>query len=241
MHNKKIYFCLILSLIFPCVSHGASARYMQLVKEKQEKMAQLEKCMQSTKGLQIAGLSTIGLTAAGIAGNIYEATVITKNKNKLDSLDTNTESETKTTTPPNKDAKPITITQPKTTTPLIKDKKDIVITAPKPTAPTPKTVKQIVEKDIATINSTTVQPGAKIYTHGYYVTQLSRELNTDINVASLDAFVEECVKLREQSGLEKIDWKLNPEYHDSSVKSLPKLKDDDILTDSTKHLFYTCE
>ena len=101
--------------------------------------------------------------------------------------------------------------------------------------------KQIVEKDIATINSTTVQPGAKIYTHGYYVTQLSRELNTDINVASLDAFVEECVKLREQSGLEKIDWKLNPEYHDSSVKSLPKLKDDDILTDSTKHLFYTCE
>jgi hypothetical protein len=219
-------------------------------------MAQLEKCMQSTKGLQIAGLSTIGLTAAGIAGNIYEATVITKNKNKLDSLDTNTESETKTTTPPNKDAKPITITQPKTTTKpnedtnpititqtktttsLNKDKKDIVITA---TTPTPKTVKQIVENDIATINSTTVQPGAKIYTHGYYVTQLSRELNYDIFIAMVDAFMEECLKLREQSGLEKIDAIQNPEYRDSSVKSLPKLKDDDILTDSTKHLFYTCE
>jgi hypothetical protein len=217
---------------------------MQLVKEKQEKMAQLEKCMQSTKGLQIAGLSTIGLTAAGIAGNIYEATVITKNKNKLDSLDTNTESETKTTTPPNKDAKPnedtnpITITQTKTTTSLNKDKKDIVITA---TTPTPKTVKQIVENDIATINSTTVQPGAKIYTHGYYVTQLSRELNYDIFIAMVDAFMEECLKLREQSGLEKIDAIQNPEYRDSSVKSLPKLKDDDILTDSTKHLFYTCE
>jgi hypothetical protein len=121
---------------------------------------------------------------------------------------------------------------------LNKDKKDIVITA---TTPTPKTVKQIVEKDIATINSTTVQPGAKIYTHGYYVTQLSKELNSDISIAMVDAFMEECLKLREQNGLEKINAILNPEYQDSSVKSLPKLKDDDILTDSTKHLFYTCE
>jgi hypothetical protein len=57
----------------------------------------------------------------------------------------------------------------------------------------------------------------------------------------VDAFMEECLKLREQNGLEKINAILNPEYQDSSVKSLPKLKDDDILTDSTKHLFYTCE
>ncbi|MCR4917500.1 MAG: hypothetical protein K5912_00975 [Alphaproteobacteria bacterium] len=42
----------------------------QLIAEKQRKVEQLEKCSKKVKGFKIAGISTIGLTTAGIAGNI---------------------------------------------------------------------------------------------------------------------------------------------------------------------------
>jgi len=57
----------------PSLCLGASARYTQLVREKQRKMAELEKCMGATNGLKIAGISTLGLTAVGVVGNIAEA------------------------------------------------------------------------------------------------------------------------------------------------------------------------
>lgn len=45
----------------------------RLTAEKQRKYAELEKCVKSVKGLQIAGISTIGLTAGGVALNISQA------------------------------------------------------------------------------------------------------------------------------------------------------------------------
>ena len=43
---------------------------IDLISEKQRKLDQLEQCSKKTKGFKIAGISTIGLTAVGIAGNV---------------------------------------------------------------------------------------------------------------------------------------------------------------------------
>jgi len=70
---KKYFLVGIIAAIVPSICFGASARFTQLVREKERKMAELEKCMGSTKGLKIAGISTLGLTAAGVAVNAVEA------------------------------------------------------------------------------------------------------------------------------------------------------------------------
>lgn len=59
--------------------YGATTdqQIQELLSEKQEKIAALEKCAGKKQGWMIAGISTIGLTAAGVAGNIVLA-----NKNK---------------------------------------------------------------------------------------------------------------------------------------------------------------
>ena len=76
---KKYFFTILLISILPGIAFGASARFTQLVREKQQKMEQLEKCMGASKGLKIAGVSTLGLTAVGVAGNIAEAKMIDSN------------------------------------------------------------------------------------------------------------------------------------------------------------------
>ncbi len=70
--------------IVPSICFGQSVRFTNLVREKERKMAELEKCLGSTQGLKIAGLSTLGLTAVGVAGNIYEA-------QKINDYDTQTQ------------------------------------------------------------------------------------------------------------------------------------------------------
>ena len=85
---KKYLASVLLLLIAPGICFGASARYTQLVREKQRKMEQLEKCMGTNKGLQIAGISTLGLTAVGVAGNIAEANIIKKNEKTLEKQNT---------------------------------------------------------------------------------------------------------------------------------------------------------
>lgn len=70
---KKYFLIGLIVAIVPSICLGQSTRYTQLVREKQRKMEELEKCMGASKGLQIAGLSTLGLTAVGVAGNIAEA------------------------------------------------------------------------------------------------------------------------------------------------------------------------
>ena len=73
---KRCYILGILAGIAPCMCMGQSATVSKLIKEKQRKMEELEKCMGTTKGLKIAGISTIGVTAVGVAGNIVEAAII---------------------------------------------------------------------------------------------------------------------------------------------------------------------
>lgn len=70
---KKYFLLGLIVAIAPNICFGAGVRYTQLVREKQRKMEELEKCMGSSKGLKIAGISTLGLSAVGVAGNIAEA------------------------------------------------------------------------------------------------------------------------------------------------------------------------
>ena len=84
---KKLCFIGILLALTPSLSFGDNFRINQLVQEKQRKMAELEKCMGSTKGLKIAGISTLGLTAVGVAGNVIEAKKINEYDDKIESTD----------------------------------------------------------------------------------------------------------------------------------------------------------
>lgn len=73
--------------IMPNLCLGASIRYSQLIKEKQRKIEELEKCTGSTGKLKIAGISTLGLTAAGVAGNVVEAKKIKEYGKESEKLD----------------------------------------------------------------------------------------------------------------------------------------------------------
>lgn len=70
---KKYFLLGLIVAIMPSICFGARSSYTQLVREKQRKMAELEKCMGTTNGLKIAGLSTLGLSAVGVVGNLAEA------------------------------------------------------------------------------------------------------------------------------------------------------------------------
>ena len=47
-----------------------SPRVKALLREKREEYAALEQCAAKVDGFKIAGISTLGLTAAGVAGNV---------------------------------------------------------------------------------------------------------------------------------------------------------------------------
>ena len=57
----------------------------QLLQEKQDKIAALEKCEGKKQGWMIAGVSTIGLTAVGVGVNIAQASKSNKLSDEIDS------------------------------------------------------------------------------------------------------------------------------------------------------------
>lgn len=71
----------------------ANPELVRLINEKNKKYQQLEQCAKKVNGFKMAGVSTLGLTAAGVAGNVMLA-----NKNKeltkqIDQTKTSIESE----------------------------------------------------------------------------------------------------------------------------------------------------
>ena len=83
---KKLTLFLGLMLV-PTVCLAQHPRVVELMKLKQQKMEELEKCEGVKKKLTIAGVSTLGLTAVGVAGNIAEAHVIKEYDRKIDNAD----------------------------------------------------------------------------------------------------------------------------------------------------------
>ena len=80
---KKIFACIL--SVCPMV---ASADYLDdkianLTKQKLDKIAKLEECQKNTKGLKIAGITTLGVSAIGIGANIGEAVALKKYDEKI--------------------------------------------------------------------------------------------------------------------------------------------------------------
>lgn len=85
---KKIYILSGLMCLLPGLSFGENPRIAELTRSKQEKMERLQKCEGTTKALKIAGLSTIGLTAVGVVGNVVESQKIKEYQGQSNTLDT---------------------------------------------------------------------------------------------------------------------------------------------------------
>ena len=86
---KKIFACIL--TLCPMI---ASADYLDdkiasLTKEKLDKIAKLEECQKSTKGLKIAGITTLGVSAIGIGANIGEAVKLNKLDTQIGAAETN--------------------------------------------------------------------------------------------------------------------------------------------------------
>ena len=99
----------------------------------------------------------MGLTAVGVAGNIWEATEINKNKNTISNLDTNIEKTQKE----------------------INEKKEAKIAADATVAEAERNahiLSNVVEQDIANINAGGGHIGDTIVTHGYTPEQLPQNL-----------------------------------------------------------------
>ncbi len=81
---KKIYciFCMLLPMI--ASADALDDKIARLTQEKLDKLAKLEQCQKSTKGLKIAGWTTLGISAIGIAANIGEAVALNKLDDKID-------------------------------------------------------------------------------------------------------------------------------------------------------------
>lgn len=90
---KKYAIIGIIVGLIPTYVFGASARYNQLIEKKQRKMQELEKCTGNVNAWKIAGISTTGLTAVGVAGNV----VLAKQRGDLDKSIQNTTNQISTT------------------------------------------------------------------------------------------------------------------------------------------------
>lgn len=185
---KKYLASVLLLLIAPGICFGASARYTQLVREKQRKMEQLEKCMGTNKGLQIAGISTLGLTAVGVAGNIAEANIIKKNDKTLEKQNTTLaekEEEYNRKENARKDAE-----QERD------DAKENWKNAHK--------LREIVIKDTNDINSLNVTIGTRVVVHGYDPSALpAGELKNNLASAIINAIVK-CKNLENHNGIKTV-------------------------------------
>ena len=78
--RKYLIITALLGFVPVMESFAVTKTVDQLIAEKQAKMKKLEKCKGTTKGLKIAGISTLGVTAVGIAGNIAEAVILDQKK-----------------------------------------------------------------------------------------------------------------------------------------------------------------
>jgi hypothetical protein len=88
--SNKLKFALGVFALFPCIANADALddKIAELTRQKLDKIAQLEQCQKSTKGLKIAGITTLGISTIGIAANIGEAVKIKKLDGELSSIET---------------------------------------------------------------------------------------------------------------------------------------------------------
>lgn len=228
---KKISLICLISVLVPSVVFGESARFKQLVVEKQRKMEQLEKCTGSAKGLMIAGLSTLGLTAVGVAGNIAEAKIIDKNNEKIEKNEATIE----------RGYEDIRQKRQELFDKEMAGRGTVPEQAPVQGNvqgnPQGLTVRQAVEQDIAAIQAESGKIGGVANTHGYVFENLPESLGTRL-ASTMISFMDACDQLVGKDGILTVKKETV-----SNWQAIPRgtLKEDDVLTDLNEHLIGNCK
>ena len=95
VQNRLIKFCaFIVGTLYSVSSFGAkNPQIIKLIRQKQQKVVQLEQCAKKVNGFKIAGISTLGVTAVGIGGNIALASKNKKLDTEINSTKTKIETE----------------------------------------------------------------------------------------------------------------------------------------------------
>ena len=223
---KKNFAIALLISIIPSLCFGASARYTQLVREKQRKYDELQKCLGATKGLKIAGVSTLGLTAIGVATDISQAGTKREYDKKIKDYDTKLETvQNKINEKKAKDAE--------------KDaNKDEQSNANNTnTDGTKKTFRDIVKEDIITIKASAGRMGDSAILHGYCPENiLDSELKQQLEEA-ISYFKTSC---EEYSAPDEYILKGGVSQYDCA-SSDPQYDNDYNLTDNTVNRILSCK
>lgn len=221
---KKCSLLCLIAVIIPGFCFGESARYTALVREKQQKMEELEKCMGKQKGLKIAGISTLGLTTVGVAGNIAEAKIrksneqtIEKQESKIESLQS--EIDGKKAKIAEKEASERAQQQQWNNTHKLSD---------------------VYNSDIDTISKLGGNIGDIAVTHGYDPEQIQIVYGGGIKDSVLK-FIGNCEKLQGQNNIKKVSFGSKTKSEWQSFSSNGTLKLDSILSDENEHEIARCE
>lgn len=218
--HKYFILSLIVSII-PNLCLADNPRITRLMREKQAKMEQLEKCMGSSKGLKIAGISTLGLTAVGVAGNIAEAKAIQDYNDRIESTDKKIEK----------------------TTAEIEEKRAAIESREEAEEQAKKeshNLRKIALEDIARINSGGFN-GDKAVSHGYMPERLPDGLRSQFANAMVN-FISKCRSLiGQQYGIKEVS--LSPSVQENWRQYLGSspLAEDAILDDLNEHIIAECK
>ena len=224
---RKYFILSLIVSIIPNLCLAENPRITKLMREKQAKMEQLEKCMGSSKGLKIAGISTLGLTAVGVAGNIAEAKVIQDYNDRIESTDKNIE-KTK-----------IEIQEKRDALEAKEDAEAKRIAAEEQAKREGRILRKVALEDIARINSSGFN-GDKAVSHGYVPEKLPENLRSQFANAMVN-FIARCRSLIGQYGIE--DVSLSPTEQENWRQYLggTPLAEDTVLDDLNEHIIAECK
>ncbi|MCQ2562073.1 MAG: hypothetical protein MJ158_00415 [Alphaproteobacteria bacterium] len=227
---KKATILIPLLSIIPtmCMANTYDDRIADLTRKKQAKMEELDKCAGVKKSLKIAGISTLGITAVGVAGNIAEAVVLKKKNTEIDTLQKEID-----TTNENINQKRLEIAEKERLAQQQVQQQAQVVVTNKIEA---KKLSQIVTEDIANITSkTTVNLGDYIVTHGYSPDNLPDDLRGSFSAAAKN-WIQLC-RNNIAGDVAEVTAKLDDA---NIVKQVSNLTGDSVLTTTTPIQYVSC-
>ena len=195
---KKIILMMLAIIMVPTMGFAEHPKIKELTRLKQQKMEQLEKCTGTTQGLKIAGISTLGVTAVGVAGNIAEAAVRNDYDKKLQAADANIASAQREL-----DARKAEYIEKQYT-----ESAAAQAAAAEEAAREARKLKNVAAEDIARIRQQGYL-GDRAYTRGYFAERLPNNLRAQM-VDALREFTNRCRDLiNTQDGVKEVSVAAN--------------------------------
>nr|MBQ0090956.1 hypothetical protein [Candidatus Enterousia merdequi] len=228
---KNAFLFSTIATIIPSIVFADGARITQLINEKQAKIAQLEKCTGSTKGLKIAGISTLGLTAVGVSANIAEASAIKKYDSQIESTQKKID----------ETAKEIEKKKEELRT---QEQEEQIRLASEAQAQEQANKEAHILRNVAMQDINTIKNlgnnGDKAISHGYEPEQLPNNLRSQFATAMI-SFIDRCRGLIKKNGIEEVS--LTPTYQQTwqNYATTNTLPEDYILPDLNEHIIAECK